>query len=161
MSTYEREAVELRLAQERTIAAERRATASELRAVEAEHRLRHARVGLQRIQTRVERVSEEMLTLLEGAGASEAEVTKATATRGRMLELIAEAVTLSEVCNRVPHPGVQGEKQWNARLTEELVRTIRRRTSAGEKHSTVAADLGVSRSNVSIIAKGKSWSHVQ
>lgn len=63
--------------------------------------------------------------------------------------------------NRVAHPEVRGEKQWNARLTADLVRTIRVRASAGEKHETIARDMGVCRSNISIIVRRKSWGHVQ
>lgn len=46
------------------------------------------------------------------------------------------------------------------KLTAEQVRELRRRKHAGETCNALAAAFGVSRSNVSAIARGETWSNV-
>lgn len=53
-----------------------------------------------------------------------------------------------------------GEKSRAAKLTDEKVRTIKRRLAAGERHGPIAADFGVSPSTIGWIAKGRTWAHV-
>lgn len=53
-----------------------------------------------------------------------------------------------------------GEKHASARLTEDQVQEILRRLVAGDKQAAIAADFGVSRSHVSHIRRGRSWTHL-
>lgn len=50
-----------------------------------------------------------------------------------------------------------GEAQWNAKLTEDDVRAIRRAT---EPYSAIARRFGVSKSNITMIKTGNSWKHL-
>lgn len=50
-----------------------------------------------------------------------------------------------------------GEQNRNARLTAADVTVIRERVASGELQRNVAADYGITQSNVSHIARGKSW----
>lgn len=59
-----------------------------------------------------------------------------------------------------PRPGVPGERQWNAKLTEADVIDIRRRRDAGEILRTIAADHGITIGATHHIANRKSWRHV-
>lgn len=54
----------------------------------------------------------------------------------------------------------RGERQWRSRLTDDGVRDIRRRVAAGEKRKEVAAEFGVSVSNIDLIVTRKRWAHV-
>lgn len=64
-------------------------------------------------------------------------------------------------CNRKGRAwSPRGEDAYWAKLSERDVRQIRRRRSAGEKASLIAADFGVSESNVRMIASGKTWRHL-
>lgn len=56
--------------------------------------------------------------------------------------------------------GAPGERNHNARLTEDDVRAIRSRRAAGETCRSLAADFGVSPPLISYIVSRKSWSHV-
>jgi hypothetical protein len=62
--------------------------------------------------------------------------------------------------NRVPHPGTQGAKQWNARLDDEKVRQIRQRLSSGANRRGLAAEFKVSKDTIGLIARGRSWRYV-
>ena len=53
-----------------------------------------------------------------------------------------------------------GERHGGAKLSEEDVRTIRRRLRSGDRQRTVAAAYGVTQSIVSDIHRGVSWTHV-
>jgi len=55
----------------------------------------------------------------------------------------------------------RGERHPLAKLTEADVIKIRRRLAAGEFQREIAADFGVSRSAVSVIATGRTWSHLR
>lgn len=57
-------------------------------------------------------------------------------------------------------PDFKGERHPNSVITEDDVREIRRSVLAGETKASIARRLGVSRSNVSLIALGKAWAHV-
>lgn len=51
----------------------------------------------------------------------------------------------------------RGEKNGYSKLTESQVKAVRVRLSQGEKHVDIAADLGVVRSTISSIARGRNW----
>ena len=50
-----------------------------------------------------------------------------------------------------------GEEHGSSKLTEENVHSIRRRIALGETQASIAASLGVTSSNISLIATGKGW----
>lgn len=56
----------------------------------------------------------------------------------------------------------KGSSHWSTRLTEDAVRDIRRRRSAGEKLNDLSSEYGVSASRLSVIVNhpDKAWSHV-
>lgn len=55
----------------------------------------------------------------------------------------------------------RGEKHGSAKLTEALVREIRRRYAAGGvSQRTLGHDVGVSRPTITMIVQRKAWSHV-
>lgn len=58
------------------------------------------------------------------------------------------------------HGAARGEAHGMSTLTEMDVREIRRRCAAGESQRQVAADCGISQSNVCLITKGKAWGWV-
>ena len=47
------------------------------------------------------------------------------------------------------------------KLCEARVRTIKERLQAGDEHGAIAADFGVVRSTISLIAAGRTWAWVQ
>jgi hypothetical protein len=59
-----------------------------------------------------------------------------------------------------PESRPRGERHGSARLTEEDVREIRRRRSAGEPQQRVANHFGISQGRVSEISRGLAWRHV-
>ena len=61
---------------------------------------------------------------------------------------------------RALHLYPRGERNAFARLTETLVREIRRRVAAGTSRREVARDLGFSRSAIDRAASGETWGHV-
>jgi HNH endonuclease/NUMOD4 motif len=54
----------------------------------------------------------------------------------------------------------RGSKRWNATLTEEDVKDIKRRLAAGETGLSIAKHYRIGRPTVSDIKKGKKWKHV-
>lgn len=58
------------------------------------------------------------------------------------------------------HNPPRGTKQPHARLDEDKVRRIRRETAAGRHQRSVARELGVSESAVSLVIKRKTWAWV-
>lgn len=54
-----------------------------------------------------------------------------------------------------------GETHPQARLSENTVREILLRLSAGEKATAIAARFGVHKSTVGAIKRGRSWAHLQ
>lgn len=54
----------------------------------------------------------------------------------------------------------KGAEVASAKLTDDAVRLIRARVEAGERQHKVAADFGISQSNVSFIVKRQTWGHV-
>jgi hypothetical protein len=62
---------------------------------------------------------------------------------------------------RKPHLIRRGAQLYNARLTPEAVREIRRRRAAGEVLRVIGTDFGISTSTVSRIALRAAWSHVE
>jgi HNH endonuclease len=55
----------------------------------------------------------------------------------------------------------KGQRHWNARLTEETVRVIRRLLTAGHGVCEVARRVGISHQQVSKIGLGLRWKHVE
>lgn len=55
---------------------------------------------------------------------------------------------------------VRGSRAWNAKLDEEMVRSIRERVAAGERQSRIAREIGISSSTMSLMMTGKKWRHV-
>lgn len=51
------------------------------------------------------------------------------------------------------------ERGWKTKLTATQVLEIRRRSS--ERHADLAAEFGVSKSNISMIVTGQTWKHVR
>jgi hypothetical protein len=54
----------------------------------------------------------------------------------------------------------RGERLWNARLTADAVRLIRRQHDEGMSLDDIAAYHGVSKSAVSLIVRRKRWAHI-
>jgi hypothetical protein len=67
---------------------------------------------------------------------------------------------LPAVENRRFGGGGKGEDNANSRLTDEDVREIRRRRELGEQCTALGAEFGITKTMVSFIARGKSWSHI-
>lgn len=53
----------------------------------------------------------------------------------------------------------RGERNGNAKLTEDQVQEILRRAADGETLTRIAQDFGVSRTMIGYIRSGKSWAH--
>jgi len=60
-----------------------------------------------------------------------------------------------------PKSRPRGRANGNARLTEEVVREIRRLRATGSTQTAIAGQLGVSISQVSKIVRRESWRHVE
>lgn len=58
-------------------------------------------------------------------------------------------------------PLLRGERHPRAKLTNALIAQIRERVSRGETRAAVARDIGVSRSAVSLVIRGRVWGHAQ
>jgi len=56
------------------------------------------------------------------------------------------------------HGNLQGDDHPNAKITAEQAIAIRERARAGEMQRVIAADYGITQSNVSMIVSGKCWS---
>lgn len=50
-----------------------------------------------------------------------------------------------------------GDAHYNARLSVDAVREIKRRVATGESHKEIAIDFGIARQTVTKIAGGKAW----
>jgi hypothetical protein len=60
---------------------------------------------------------------------------------------------------RIPHP--RGEAQWQAKLTEEKVREIRRRCAKrSPENRIVAEEMGITMFTIGDILRRKTWKHV-
>jgi hypothetical protein len=57
--------------------------------------------------------------------------------------------------------GASGERNGQAKITADIVRTMRQRRANGEKLAAIARDFGVSFGLVSVICLRKSWAHVE
>lgn len=58
------------------------------------------------------------------------------------------------------HRRPRGERHPKARLTEEMVREIRRRRESGEGIRAMARELGMGHTTISLIVRGLTWTHV-
>ena len=58
------------------------------------------------------------------------------------------------------HRSPSGEAHGMARMTAELVMSVRRRAAAGESYASIARDIGFSATQVSDVARGKVWQHL-
>lgn len=58
-------------------------------------------------------------------------------------------------------PRQDGVHNPAAKVTDEVVRGIRRRARIRESHASIARSLGISRPAVSLIVEGKRWAHVK
>jgi len=56
---------------------------------------------------------------------------------------------------------LKGEAHQFALLTDEVVRSIRRRQELGEPRKAIAASLNIHISTVRSVLVGRTWSHVQ
>ncbi len=56
---------------------------------------------------------------------------------------------------------INGANHPTTVLTEDIVRQIKERSANGEGNRELAAEFGVTHSNISAIVLGKSWAHVQ
>ena len=59
-----------------------------------------------------------------------------------------------------PERRPRGEKHPKARLTAEIVRSIRERTAQGESQRVIARSQNVARTTVQAVLDGVSWKHV-
>lgn len=55
----------------------------------------------------------------------------------------------------------RGEGHPRSKVTEAVVRDIRRRRTAGEKVTAIARSLGMKHNTVSGISRGKTWRHIK
>lgn len=55
---------------------------------------------------------------------------------------------------------VRGSRAWNAKLNEDLVRSIRARVEAGESQSAIAREVGINSATMHAMIKRKKWRHV-
>jgi hypothetical protein len=60
-----------------------------------------------------------------------------------------------------PYPGVPGERNSHAKLTEADVRAVRARLAAGESRKALCNEYGLSQSAMSSLARGETWTHVK
>jgi Mor family transcriptional regulator len=61
---------------------------------------------------------------------------------------------------KFPHLIRRGEKHHAAHLTNDDVRTIRARHQQGDSLQTLARDYACTKSNISVIVRGKTWRHL-
>jgi hypothetical protein len=59
-----------------------------------------------------------------------------------------------------PERWARGERQGQAKLTEDKVRIIRRYLAAGESALGISRVMGVERGTIRAIAEGRTWKHV-
>jgi hypothetical protein len=55
---------------------------------------------------------------------------------------------------------IRGERVHTAKLTAAQVAEIKRRRDVGESLATLSAKFGVAMSNISAIARGRTWRHI-
>ena len=74
-----------------------------------------------------------------------------------MADMAAKHRTAFESC---PESAPRGEGHWNAKLTAELVRSIRQRAASGEALAAIASEYGVGRKTVSDAVLRRTWAHI-
>ena len=73
------------------------------------------------------------------------------------LEWVTRSENLHHRFDVLKHGAAPGERNSHAKVTGADAREIRARRAAGERLKNIAADYGISISNVSAIALGKTW----
>lgn len=64
--------------------------------------------------------------------------------------------------HRIPvRSRVRGERHPQAKLTEDIVRSIRRRSLDGTSSAQMAREFGVTRAAIRFAVKGRTWRHVE
>lgn len=61
---------------------------------------------------------------------------------------------------KVPRPSVQGENSSSSKLSEEDVKSIRKRRRNGEKQAKLANEYSVSKMTISLICRHLRWSNI-
>ena len=59
-----------------------------------------------------------------------------------------------------PELVIKGERHYNAKITADDVREIRRRRESGESQRSIASDYGITRESVSRIVLRRNWKHI-
>lgn len=67
---------------------------------------------------------------------------------------------MADMTNRGRRRDPRGEASGRAKLTEDQVRSIRRRHAGGETMTSMAADFGVGHSTVRAVVDRRTWRHV-
>ena len=57
--------------------------------------------------------------------------------------------------------GRHGERHFRAKLTDDIVRDLRRRVASGHSIQSISKDLGIPRSTIFGATSGRTWNHVQ
>ncbi len=113
--------------------------------------------GENRSTNRFVNVGGEMVTVSEAAR---------RAGRGVMLvhKRLAAGWTIERALEEPPSRrrfgNTAGETQWNAQLTDELVREARRRAAGGESSPSIASALGANPRTVRDAIQRKTWRHI-
>lgn len=99
--------------------------------------------------------------MLAGQGEEVDVIAALRAPRGAVVGTQADNIRDMDVRGRRSNGGRRGEQIGTARLTDDLVREIRRlyATGAYSQHK-LARDLGVSRGSVCDVVIGRRWTHV-
>jgi transcriptional regulator with XRE-family HTH domain len=113
----------------------------------------------------------QVAEIREACLAKGVEYAEAAARFGVSLSAVARACTGGSWSHILPAPartapraaggrGVKGEDAATSKLTEAMVRAMRRRNAAGEGYRELARDYGVNHNTVKRICLGEAWAHV-
>lgn len=81
--------------------------------------------------------------------------------RPENLEYTTQSQNYRHALNTLGFRPARGEQHWKAARTEAQVREIKRRLAAGEGVVSVAREMDIPSSSVSLIGRGVTWAHVQ
>lgn len=71
------------------------------------------------------------------------------------------ASAIENQADRIRHETkIQGSEVFGAKLDEASIPRIRERIASGERYPSIAMDYGVSISTISLIKRGRTWTHV-